>query len=105
MADPIANLPVDDTPEIPEDTQLLQRFAMLENQKENAKRLFASNRDILVATALFVVLSLPIVDTLIEKVYPACAGTFYYRLGVKALVFVISIFVLNNLSFIMKASK
>ncbi len=105
MADPIANLPVDDTPEIPEDSQILQRFVMLENQKDNAKMLFASNRDILVATALFFLMSLPAVDALVEKLYPACASSFYYRLSVKALVFLIAIFVLNNLSHVLKSSK
>jgi hypothetical protein len=105
MADPIANLPVDDTPEIPEDSQILQRFVMLEHQKDNAKLLFASNRDILVVTALFFVMSLPAVDSLIERLYPSCAGSFYYRLGVKALVFLIIIFVLNNMSHILKSSK
>ena len=42
MADSIATLPVDDTPEIIEDTKLLERFAMLENQKDNACRIFSS---------------------------------------------------------------
>lgn len=104
MADPIATLPVDDSPEVPEDTQLLERFVLLENQKETAGRLFATNRDILVASALFLILSLPAVDGLIEKVYPACAERFYYRLGIKTLIFLILLFVLNNLRYIVKSS-
>ena len=102
MADMIVNLPVDDTPEIPEDTKLLETFVMLEQQKENATRIFASTREILVATGLFLLLSIPPIDSLVAKIYPSSADSVYYRILIKGLIFLILLFVINNFSYVLK---
>ncbi len=103
MADSIINLPVDETPELPEDATIVNKYIVTEQQKEGVKRLFNCNRDILIATAIFFGLSLPLTDDLLAKVYPACAESPMYRLGIKSLLFLISVFIINNLPLMRKA--
>ena len=99
MADTIANLPVDDSPEVPEDSHIVNKYIVTEKQKDGIKKIYASNRDILFATALFFVLSLPVTDSLLAKVYPASESSVVYRIGLKSLVFLVSIFIINNVQY------
>ncbi len=102
MADTIANLPVDESPEVPEDAQIINKYLVTETQKDGIKKIYASNRDILFATAAFVVLSLPIADTLLIKVYPASESSMMYRIGIKALIFLLTVFIINNIQYMRK---
>lgn len=99
MADMIATLPVDDTPEVPEDVNLVNRYLAMSAQAEPAGRLFSSNADVILATALFFVLSLPLVDEVVAKAHPRAAESLYYRLGIKSLLFLVLLFIFNNLRY------
>lgn len=63
---------------------------MIFNKKKKGTHL----KNILIASLLFLMLSLPIIDTLIEK-YIKITHT-YYKLGIKTLLFLLFYFVIVN---------
>ncbi len=104
MADSISNLPVDDSPAIPEDAELIKTYMTINNNKDDIKKVFGSNRDILMCTGFFFLLSLPQIDSLINAIYTPAAENTFYRILVKSLIFLIIVFIINNISY-MKAPK
>jgi hypothetical protein len=104
MADSISNLPVDDSPAIPEDADLVKTYMTINNNKEDIKKVFGSNRDILLCTLFFFILSIPQTDSLINAIYTPAAENTFYRIAIKSLIFLIIVFIINNISY-MKAPK
>ncbi len=105
MADKISNLPVDDSPVIPEDAALINTYMMLDSKKEVVHQAFGTNKDILICTLIFFLFSLPSFDTLLGTVYPPAAENTFYRIVIKSLLFLIIIFIVNNLTYIRKPSN
>ena len=105
MADKIANLPVDDSPSIPEDEALLNTYIALDKNKEVVHQAFGSNKDILICTLVFILFSLPLFDNLLGQVYPPAQESTFYRIVIKSLLFLIVLFLVANISYVRKPSK
>lgn len=104
MADKISNLPVDDSPSIPEDEALLNTYITIDKNKEVVQKTFGSNRDILLCTLIFIIFSLPLFDTLLESIYIPAQQSIFYKIIIKSLLFLIILFLITNISYIKKPS-
>ena len=74
------------TPNVPSKT--------LKNAPKDIEKAWFHFNDIIIATILFVVLSIPVSDRIIEKIVKI--DNFYYRLAAKSVVFAILLFFINN---------
>jgi hypothetical protein len=59
--------------------------------------IMGKTKDIIVLGGLFIIFSLPFVDTLIMKFVTAASTSPYILIGIKALLFVLTYFIINNL--------
>jgi hypothetical protein len=88
----------------PSDQPLDERqFALLKNALGNSEHVQTANGllqvcntnlDVLSASVLFFILSLPFVDPIMDRVYPT--SNVYVRNLVKAIVFAVLLFITNN---------
>lgn len=68
----------------------------IENFPTESKKVWISFREIIISTILFLILSMPQVDTLIGKF--SKSDNTYYRLGMKTILFALSFFLISNFS-------
>ena len=74
----------------------------LKNSPKDIEKVWYNFNDIIIATVLFIVLTIPLSDKIIEKFVRI--DNFYYRLAAKSLVFAIILFFINNFSLLRKSS-
>ena len=68
----------------------------IENLPKESKKLWGSFKEVIISTILFVILNLPVVDTMISNIYKTDKP--YYRLAMKSIIFAVAFFVLTNFS-------
>lgn len=68
----------------------------IEQLPKESKKLWGSFKDIIISTILFIILTLPIVDTTITNFYKT--ENPYYRIAMKSIIFAVTFFVLSNFS-------
>lgn len=97
MADKLDSLPVDSSPLNHNEISLVNNLFQKENYATVDKIVF-SIRDVLLASAVFFLVSIPVIDEGVKKVFPSTVNSIYIMILVKTLVFGIIFFVLNNMT-------
>ncbi len=94
-ADYIDQLPNDKNPPSQQELQILENF--FTSKKDNVDKILNKSRDILIASSLFFILSLPQIDTLIKNFFPTMSNSLYVLLLAKTLAFAILFFIVKNI--------
>lgn len=94
MGDIIEQLPSDQT--VPSHNEIRIVDSLFQQKKGVVDMILKNTKDILIIGVLFVIFSLPPVDELIKKFFTITATSPYILLGVKALLFMIVYFIVNN---------
>lgn len=102
MGDKLEALPVDNTPLNHNEIALMNSLFQTTYGDTIAKTL-GSVKDVLIASAIVFILLLPYSDTMIRKFFPITENSVYFMAGIKAFVFGLLFFVLNNLYLAKKA--
>ena len=82
--DSIANLPVDDNEPKHEEIQIVN--TLFKEHKSTLNKLVIEVKDLLIIGILFILLSLPQTDSIIQKVIPSSVNSIYILVGIKALL-------------------
>lgn len=101
MGDSIVNLPTDNT--IPTANEIAIFQQLFDTHSKTTKTLISGLSDVIIASVLFFVISLPIFDGLIQKVYPA--NNCYIIIAIKTALFAMLLFFLRNLDLAKKPQK
>lgn len=101
MGDNIVNLPTDNT--IPTANEIAIFQQIFETHSKTTKTLIQGLSDIIVATCLFFLISLPIADSLVQKIYPV--NNCYYIIALKTALFALLFFFLRNLELAKKTDS
>jgi len=94
MGDIIEQLPSDQT--VPSHNEIRLVDTLFREKKGIMYKILTNTKDILIIGILFVIFSLPPVDTLIKKFITITENSPYILVGVKALLFMIVYFSLSN---------
>ena len=85
-----------DTPSPSESIDVKKIEKTIEQIPKESKKLWGSFKEIIISTILFIILNLPVVDTMISNVYKT--ENTYYRIAMKSIIFAVAFFVLSNFS-------
>jgi hypothetical protein len=102
MGDKLESLPVDNAPLNHNEIALMNNLFQTTYGDTIAKTL-SSVKDVLIGAAIVFVLLLPYTDSVVRKVFPLTENSVYIMAGIKAFVFGLLFFVLNNLYLAKKA--
>jgi hypothetical protein len=95
MGDIIEQLPFDQT--IPSHNEIKIVDSLFKQKKGFFDKLLHHTKNILIMGALFVLFSLPQVDNLIQQLIPITTSSHYIFIGIKAVIFMFSYFLIENL--------
>jgi hypothetical protein len=93
--DKIDELPTDTTAVTGNEIQILD--SLFKRQKADINKLLKGTQDIALAGLLFIVFSVKPVEEMIVKFVPSSGTSPYILLGVKAILFMVCLFVLKNM--------
>ena len=99
-ADVIENLPVDQS--IPSHNELRIVDTLFKQKMTFMQRLFASTKDILLLGILFIIFSLPQVDSLLRKFIPIAERSSIVLVLIKTCLFMIIYYVIKNMYLVRK---
>lgn len=95
MADLIDKLPTDDTPIESIDIKILDNVFKPENIN-TINNVVLNTKDIFIAGFLFILVSLPLFNSIINKTIPSTRNSEYITIIVKSAAFMILLFFVNN---------
>ena len=95
VGDVIEQLPVDMS--VPSHNEIRIVDQLFQQKKGIFDRILGQTKDIVILGGLFIVFSLPFADNLIKKFVTAAGTSPYILIGIKALLFVFSYFIIKNL--------
>lgn len=95
VGDVIEQLPVDMS--VPSHNEIRIVDQLFQQKKGIFDRILGQTKDIVILGGLFIVFSLPFIDNLIKKFVTAAGTSPYILIGIKALLFVFSYFIIKNL--------
>lgn len=95
VGDMIDQLPADTS--VPSHNEIRIVDQLFQQKKSMFDKILHSTKDILILGGLFIIFSLPFVDNLIQKFITVTSTSPYILIGVKALLFVFSYFIIKNL--------
>ena len=93
--DAIDQLPADMS--VPSHNEIRIVDQLFHQKKGIFDRIMGQTKDIVVLGGLFIIFSLPFIDTLIRKFVTAASTSPYILIGIKTLLFVFAYFIINNL--------
>ena len=95
MGDPLTQLPVNDS----EPTQVENQFVdiLFKEKLSTAQKILHGTRDVLLLGLLFLVISLPQLDTILHKFFPSTVDSPYMLLFIRTLLFMLVYFIVKNL--------
>ena len=96
--DLISSLPTDEYPNKPYELQIIDNIFKQEN-KNSMKNVLFILKDILIAGALFFILTTPIVDRQLSKIY---SSNFFYNSLLKTSIFMFLLFLILNIYLVRK---
>lgn len=94
QGDSIDVLPTDRNLISPEEAQIVENVFQV--QQSAMERIASNSKDVIIVGFLYVVFSLPQLDELIRKFIPQVEQSPYILTAIKALMFMIAFFILNN---------
>jgi len=86
VADPIAALPTDKHEPTPSELHVINTLFNDDSNKKSMSAIFIEAKESLIVGILFVILSIPQIDTLINKILPITEKSSYILLLVKVLI-------------------
>lgn len=92
--DVIDSLPTDQT--VPSNNEMHILDTLFKQKQGTMQHILVHSKDVLTVGLLFVILSLPQVDTIIEKLVPSTTTSPYILILIKALVIMAVYFVIKN---------
>jgi hypothetical protein len=95
VGDVIEQLPADMS--VPSHNEIRIVDQLFQQKKGIFDRILGQTKDIVILGGLFIVFSLPFIDNLIKKFVTATGTSPYILIGIKALLFVFSYFIIKNL--------
>lgn len=95
VGDVIEQLPSDMS--VPSHNEIRIVDQLFQQKKGIFDRILGQTKDIVILGGLFIVFSLPFIDNLIKKFVTAAGTSPYILIGIKALLFVFSYFIIKNL--------
>lgn len=95
VGDVIEQLPADMS--VPSHNEIRIVDQLFQQKKGIFDRILGQTKDIVILGGLFIVFSLPFIDNLIKKFVTAAGTSPYILIGIKALLFVFSYFIIKNL--------
>jgi hypothetical protein len=95
IGDLINQLPVDDTTLSHNEIRIVDQ--LFHQKKGIFDNILSKTKDFVILGLLYVVFSLPFVDELIKKCVTMTGTSTYILIAIKALLFVFSYFIINNL--------
>lgn len=95
VGDVIEQLPADMS--VPSHNEIRIVDQLFQQKKGIFDRILGQTKDIVILGGLFIVFSLPFIDDLIKKFVTAAGTSPYILIGIKALLFVFSYFIIKNL--------
>lgn len=101
--DLIEQLPSDTSVPSHNEIRLVDQF--FQQKKSLIDRIFNHTKDMIILAGLFILFSLPFVDTIIKKVITIASTSLYILIGVKTLLFVIVYFIIKNIYLVRKVEK
>lgn len=100
VGDVIEQLPADMS--VPSHNEIRIVDQLFQQKKGIFDRILGQTKDIVILGGLFIVFSLPFIDNLIKKFVTAAGTSPYILIGIKALLFVFSYFIIKNLYLVRK---
>jgi len=100
MADEINRLPVDESVVTHNEASIIE--TLFKDNKKTVKSVFQEMKESVVAGILFIILNLPPVDRLISLIIPSVGNSFYILLVIKAILFIIILYIVKNISLLRK---
>jgi hypothetical protein len=100
VGDVIEQLPVDMS--VPSHNEIRIVDQLFQQKKGIFDHILGQTKDIVILGGLFIVFSLPFIDNLIKKFFTAAGTSPYILIGIKALLFVFSYFIIKNLYLVRK---
>jgi hypothetical protein len=97
--DSIDSLPTDQS--VPSHNEIQVVESLFKQKHTTVQKLLSGAKDSVILLALYVVFSLPIVDSTISK-FVDTSQTPYLMIGVKAVLFVIAYFLITNMYLVRK---
>jgi hypothetical protein len=82
--DPISSLPVDEQPPTEKERLLVEKY--FKKNISTFSKIMDSGQDAIVVGLIYIVMSLPQVDTLLIRFFPSLENQNYVRLAVKGLI-------------------
>ena len=100
VGDVIEQLPADMS--VPSHNEIRIVDQLFQQKKSIFDRILGQTKDIVILGGLFIVFYLPFIDNLIKKFFTAAGTSPYILIGIKALLFVFSYFIIKNLYLVRK---
>lgn len=94
MGDFIEQLPVDDS--VPSHGEIQVADMLFKQNKGTISKIVSNLKEVFVAGAIFVILSLPFIDSLCTRFIPSTEKSYMILLIIKTLLFMILFFIINN---------
>ena len=94
VGDMIEQLPTDQT--VPSHNEIRIVDTLFQKKKGIIDRVLKNTKDVLILGILFMVFSLPLLDNLIKSFINLAEKSEYILVGIKAILFMISYFIINN---------
>jgi hypothetical protein len=100
LGDNIDSLPVDKNELSGSETQIVD--VLFSKKQTMFEKLLLGTKDVLVIGFLYILLSVPYVDTVIQKQFPSTSTSPYLLVGFKALLIMFLFFLIKNLYLVRK---
>jgi hypothetical protein len=98
--DLINSLPTDQSE--PSNNEIFLADKLFKEHQSMIHKVLSQTKDVLFVGVLFVLFSLPQLDTFLQKVVPVTKTSWFFLIGVKTAIFVLIYFVIKNLYLIRK---
>ena len=100
LGDLIGDLPVDQTIPTHNEIQVIDKLFV--KQKTVFNKILENSKDLLLMGLFFIIFSLPQIDSLIKSLIPMTNNSSYILLGVKALLFMLTYYIVSNIYLVRK---
>ena len=97
MEDNIIQLPTDTIEQTPQEVQILNT---LFNETKTNKRFNIEIKNLIIIFILFIIISLPQINQLLEKILPITTKSLYANILIKSLLFVLVYWLILNFALI-----
>ncbi len=98
--DPIDALPVDQNPPSQSEIQILD--TLFKQTHTTTRKIFEGTKDVMLVGFLYILFSLPQIDTFVYKIAPSSQASPYILLFVKSLIYMLVYFVIKYMYLVRK---